>query len=93
ELRETMERAGTWETTHVIVSSDHWWRDARDFYGQTDQRVPFLVKLAGQRAGVRYGGTFNTVITGPLVLELLDGRLRDPEAVIVWLDRHRKPTA
>jgi hypothetical protein len=93
ELRQSMERAGTWETTHLIVSSDHWWRDGKGFDGVTDRRVPFLLKLAGQRAGLSYGSSFNTVITAPLVLELLDGRLRDPEAVIMWLDRHRKPTA
>ena len=26
ELRQAMEQAGTWDSTTILISSDHWWR-------------------------------------------------------------------
>jgi hypothetical protein len=102
ELRRAMEQAGTWDETTVVVSSDHWmrsdyWRvrpfwnaeDAATFQERVEHRVPFIVKLAGQKSGVTYDMPFNTVLTHDLVLEVLGGRIKDPGELAAWLDAHR----
>ena len=92
-----MERAGTWDSTAILLTSDHWWRQGqwrtlRALSGQDaaipeqgNQRVPFLLKLPGQRAGVEYSEPFNTVLVHDLILALLRDRLREPEGVRQWL--------
>jgi hypothetical protein len=48
-----------------------------------------LLKLKGQRAGVIYQPSFNTVLSQDLLLALLRGELSSPPDVTAWLDRHR----
>jgi Sulfatase len=110
ELRREMEAAGLWDSTTVLVSSDHWWR-AREVWApvagipdnepywnpsdtalvpaETDYRVPFILKLAGQRQSLAYAPAFNTILSHDLVLGVLRGELTTPEAVASWLDRNR----
>ncbi|HEX6189884.1 MAG TPA: alkaline phosphatase family protein [Pyrinomonadaceae bacterium] len=87
DLRRDTEAAGLWDDTAIIVSSDHWWRDPPD--GQIDQRVPFIVKLPGQREGSSYAKPFNTVVTRALILALLRGEVTDPPGLVRWLDQNR----
>ena len=103
QLRTAMERTGTWDTTTVVISSDHWWRtefwDIRkpiwspadnSYRGEgADHRIPFLIKLEGQRTGYRYEAPFNTVLTHDLILDVLSGKVSAPEQVTAWLDKHR----
>lgn len=103
QLRTAMERSGTWDETTVLVSSDHWWRTeywqvrppiwsrADDPYGheKADHRIPFLVKLGGQKTSATYNAPFNTVLTHDLVLEILNGRVATVEQLSAWLDSHR----
>lgn len=103
ELRRTMESAGRWKNATVLVTSDHWWRinlwkpshtwtreDDLAAANGMDQRVPFLLKLAGQKESVTYAPSFNTVLTHDLILTLLSGELSDPESVIRWLNRRSR---
>ncbi|HEY6805189.1 MAG TPA: sulfatase-like hydrolase/transferase [Pyrinomonadaceae bacterium] len=86
DLRSLM---GTgWDETIVVVSADHWWRDAPRIDGKRDHRVPFMVKLAGQQVGVEYQGAFNTILTRMLLLELLKGEMKSSSAVVEWIDRN-----
>jgi arylsulfatase A-like enzyme len=102
DLRRVMERAGWWDDTVVLVSSDHWWK----FYQWEtiqplteeeksatsegiDYRVPFMLKLKRQRENVIYNPPFNTVLSQDLLLALLRGELSTPSDVTAWLDRHR----
>lgn len=87
ELRREMEAADLWDDTAVIVTSDHWWRTPSD--GHIDQRVPFIVKLPGQREGSSYATAFNTVVTRALILALLRGEVTDPPGLVRWLDQNR----
>jgi hypothetical protein len=103
QLRTAMERTGIWDTTTVVISSDHWWRTeywdirkpiwspADDSYrGEgADHRIPFLIKLGGQKTGSRYEAPFNTVLTHDLVLDVLNGKVSGAEQVTAWLDTHR----
>lgn len=87
ELRREMEAAGLWDNTAVIVSSDHWLRPP--YSDHIDPRVPFIVKLPGQREGSSYATPFNTVITRALILALLREEVKDPPGLVRWLDQNR----
>lgn len=102
DLHREMERAGVWDKTAIIISSDHWWRtemwsrgpfwtreDANHSAGRMDHRIPFVLKLAGQRQQLTYTPGFNTVITHDLVLALMRGEISNPADVATWLNEHR----
>jgi len=104
DLRRTMESAGTWENTAVLISSDHGLRPYADDllpawdgrrptapHGRTDHRVPFLMKLPHQRQAIAYDAPFNTVVSCDLVLALLRGEVSSTANVIQWMDQHRMP--
>ena len=86
-LRKAMEDAGVWESTAILATSDHSYREQLD--GKLDPRVPFLLRLAGHAEGRVYEAPFNTVLAHPLMLAILNGELRTPEEVEQWLDRRR----
>lgn len=92
-LRRTMEEAGLWDRTAVLVSADHGWR-TRLWRGtavwtpedeaashQETMGVPFLLKLPGQTSGLVYEKRFNTVVTRGLITGILKGQLADAAAV------------
>lgn len=54
-----------------------------------DERVPFILKLAGENQGVIYEPAFNTVLSHDLILAILSGEVTKKEDVVLWLDRHR----
>lgn len=102
ELRRAMESAGVWDQTTVIISADHWWRtemwrrgpfwtseDEAVSGGKMDHRIPFVVKLAGQREQLTYTAGFNTIVTHDLILALMHGEVSSPDSVAAWLDKHR----
>ena len=99
EVRRSMEDTGTWETTTVLVTSDHSWRTelwgwqpfwtSEEAADRIDQRVPFLLKMAGQKEAMTYEPAFNTVLTHDLLLALLRGKVCTPNSVVSWIDQHR----
>jgi hypothetical protein len=101
ELRAAMEAAKLWDTSIVVVTSDHWWRAIHRgdwgllpeeefvFAGGLDRRIPFIVKFAGQREPLFYGKPFNTILFHDWVLEVFAGRLSTPEEFQAWLDANR----
>lgn len=88
EIRQVMEEQGTWDKTTVIVSADHGLR--RRFDGKKDYRVPFILKLAGQKNPITYEPAFNTVITQELVLTILGKEITSPEDVVKFLRQNGK---
>jgi sulfatase-like protein len=102
EMRRAMEQAGLWDNTVVLISGDHWWRfdgvpkehqwteEEQPIISKgVDQRVPFILKLKGQKEGVIYHPAFNTILSHDLILALLQGEASTPSDVTVWLDRYR----
>jgi hypothetical protein len=88
DLRRSM--GGDWDNAVVLVSSDHWWRDAPLTNGKRDHRIPFILKLAGQKQGIEYKGTFNTVLTRELLLQSLRGEVKKPSEVVEWIERNSR---
>jgi hypothetical protein len=90
-----------WDTSIVIVTSDHWWRAIHRgdwgllpeeevvFAGGLDRRIPFLVKFAGQHEPLSYRKPFNTILFHGLVLEIFAGRIATANEFRVWLDANR----
>jgi arylsulfatase A-like enzyme len=89
ELRHTMENSGVWESTTVLITSDHPYREAEQLDGKSDPRIPYVVKLAEQKEAVAYTPRFNTVLTADLLLAVLRGEITDPASLTAWLDRNR----
>lgn len=88
ELRQVLERAGLWERTWLIVSTDHNWRYSAAFDGQVDERVPFLVKPPGRTTGQTFGERINTRVSAALVLAILRREVEDATGLMAWLDQH-----
>ncbi len=103
EIRASLEAAGLWDETAVIVQADHalrpdvwirqrlWTAELEALTdGQQGPLVPFFVKLPGQRDGVEYHPPFNAALAHDLALELIDGTLGSPAEVRLWLDTNRE---
>jgi hypothetical protein len=97
EIRQTLEQARTWESTTVLLTSDHplrvdLWRSMHHrglpANAQQSARVPFLLKVAGDKHGVDYPRAIQTVVTKDLLLAIMKGNVSTAEQVGVWLDNH-----
>jgi hypothetical protein len=89
-IRRAMEQADTWQNSWIIISSDHWWRDAHRYDGKIDHRVPFIVRAprADTRMAQFYGAPFNTIVTGDLILSILGDEIQSSTDVSSWLEAH-----
>ncbi len=85
EIREAMERAGTWSNTLVLVSADHSWRSAVDYGKPVYLRIPFFAHFPGQSTAVSIPETTNTLWTHDLVLAYLRGQVASPAAMAAWV--------
>lgn len=88
EIRAALEGVSKWDSSIIVVTADHWWRLGETVNGQQDQRIPFMIKLAGQKVGMEYEKPFNTILTKQLLLEMLRGNLRTPADVAAWIDKN-----
>ncbi|MEN6532013.1 MAG: sulfatase-like hydrolase/transferase [Bryobacteraceae bacterium] len=86
EIRLAMEHAGQWDSTTVLLSSDHWNRSSRLLDGKEDHRVPFLLKMAGQRSGLAVPGRMETVWTRELLAAIMRREISTPSGVAEWID-------
>jgi hypothetical protein len=103
QLRRAMETAGVWEETTLLITSDHplrtflwsempgrWSQEEAHLTGnRQDNRVPFIVKLAGQNQAYAYPLPFNNVLAHDLVLAVLSGEIACPQDALTWLDNNR----
>lgn len=104
ELRTELERDGLWESTSILITSDHGLRhavwkgglnwtpefDALLEYGSSPT-VPFILKLGGKQQPVVFEQSFSAVLTGDLVLAVLSGEVATPAQAAGWLTRHSAP--
>ena len=88
ELRRRMEQAGVWDSTTVLFTSDHENRQAKSFDGRYDYRIPYLLKLAYQKQGLPFEARFNAVVTGDLLLAVLQGDVATSADAASWLTSH-----
>lgn len=103
EIRRSMEDKGVWDSTVVLVTSDHWWRtnywkqhavwtreDHANSEATPDRRIPFILKMAGTREpGISYESPFNTILTHDLLLSVLRGEVSDMKGAAAWIEHNR----
>lgn len=88
DIRRKMEAAGQWDSTAVLLLSDHVMRYRPEYLHEPeDDRVPFLLKLPGQSRGAVFTEPLSALVTHDLVLALLEGRVQTPEQALAWLER------
>lgn len=91
EARRAMEANGTWDSSAVLLLSDHVVPYLpRSMKVADDRRVPFVLKLPGAKTGVVYDKPFSASVTYPLVRALLRGELTDHASALRWLDRNAR---
>ena len=101
EMRRTLEQAGLWESTSLLVTSDHGlrpelWRGRYNWTPELErltanrpsETVPFIMKLAGHGEGAVYDKPFSNVVAGDLCLAVLSGEVSTPEEAAAWLANH-----
>jgi Sulfatase len=104
ELRRVLEKAGMWESTSVLIISDHGYRPDlwHDRQGWTQEikeltvngqseTVPFILKVAGDDRGLVYDKPFSSVVCADMVLAILSGKVSTSTDAAAWLDRRAAP--
>ncbi len=93
DIRKSLEGAGLWEQTTLVLTSDHAFREAQRIDGRLDGRVPFLVKVSGLSDSLTYAFAFNTFVVDDLVLSLIRRGVRTTSDVARLLDQLRGSSA
>jgi hypothetical protein len=87
ELRRRIDRARLGDRTWIVVSATHWWRASKQYDGQIDHRVPFLVRPPDGGRPTHVEAAFSTLSTHDLVLAILRGAIQDTGEAAAWLAR------
>lgn len=100
ELRRTLESAGLWDSTTLVITSDHglrpgvWyghmgWTSELDRLtgGRQTPLVPLIVKMAGQSEAVAYDHPFSSVVESDLILAILQGEIKTHTDVAGWIEK------
>jgi len=101
ELRRTLERAGLWNQTSVLITTDHGlrptnWAGHLGWTAQLDRLtedqapryVPLILKLAGQEQAAVVDKTFSNVLSADLILAVLAGDVTTSAEAAAWLNQH-----
>ena len=88
DLRTTMERAGVWDRSVLLISADHPFRSSRELDGKSDWRVPFLLRIPGPQAAGVISTEFNTIVTANLICAILRGQVPTAPDAAAWIERH-----
>lgn len=93
DIRRAMEASGMWDKSTVLVTSDHALRWYAGWNEQSSPRIPYIVKLPGQKSGVQYRHRFHTLATHDLIEACLSGNIHTPAQLVSWLDRRSQAVA
>jgi hypothetical protein len=96
-LRTVLEQSGQWDSSDVVIMGDHSWRtqlwksqvnwtevEQKASGGNFDSRPFYLVKLAGQHAGLRMEQPFQAIRTREMFDQILEGTITTPEQLSSW---------
>jgi len=98
DMRRQLETAHLWESTTVLLTADHpfrkeMWETWDETFGgkiayPAGDRVPFLLKLPGQKEDYAYEKPMQAVVTKDLALAILGGTVSQPDQAAEWLERN-----
>jgi hypothetical protein len=104
EIREILEQAGLWDSTALLITSDHGFRPSmwRGRVGWNDElekvtapgrseTVPFILKLPGQTQGTVLSQPFSNVVSADLVLAILNGQISTYPEASDWIVKNATP--
>ena len=87
DLRAQMEQSGEWDTSAILISSDHYYRTAVGLDGRSDHRVPFLLKMPKQHRAFPFDKPFNTQLSHKMILDIVRGKVRTDDEAMTWLEK------
>jgi len=100
ELRRAIEQAGLSDRTSLLVTADHGLRPGawvgrmgwtaeldRLTERQPPERVPFILKLAGQTQPAQVEHAFSNVAAADLALAVLGGKVTTAEQAAAWMNQ------
>jgi len=107
EVRVTLEQAGLWDRTAVLVTSDHPLRvsilqSLRDGSADAERRatgdrerpyIPFLLRLPKETGRAEFTEEFDSTVAGDIALAAAEGKLASYSEAIAALKRHGRPEA
>ncbi len=88
-IRRSMERAGLWEQSAVIVTSDHSLRESMMAHPNPVPLVPFIVKMPGQRQGTVFTAPFTTTVVRSLIPAIQRGEVTAAN-LPDWMRQHTR---
>jgi hypothetical protein len=88
-IRGSMEQAGLWDHSAIIITSDHSLRQVMMAHPDPVPLVPFMVKMPGQRQGVVFDTPFTTPIIRPLISAILRGEVTAAN-LPDWMRQHAR---
>jgi hypothetical protein len=101
ELRRTLEQAGLWERTSLLVTGDHGlrapsWAGHLGWTSELDQltgrqnpvNVPFILKIGGSAQPAAMARSFSNVVSADMVLAVLRGEISTSTQAAAWLEQH-----
>lgn len=90
DIRGSMEAAGLWDSTTILITADHSFRKRPGLDGKpVGQRVPFILKLAGQSRGFKSSLQFSALLTHDLLLALLENEISSADELERWVLQHQ----
>ena len=103
-LREVLEESGQWDSSVVLVMGDHSWRmgpmvsdlstlrgeelDASEG-GRYDPRPVYVIKMAGQKTGIRLETPFSALNTRALLDAIMLGEIQTAESLAHFVHNRR----
>jgi hypothetical protein len=98
DIRKTLEKAGMWDTSTILLTGDHPLR-ALPASARPEQRpdlrglrqhneVPYLLRMPAETQGVVYETPINTIVTKDLLIAILNRQVATPTQIAAWLGRH-----
>ena len=93
DVKTELTASGAWDNSVIMIGSDHYYRTAMRVDGRMDTRVPFLVKMPGQKQAAAFNKPFNTQLSHDLVLDILRGKVRTGEQAVNWLEKSHSSVA
>jgi len=84
-LVNALRESGSWDSTALLISSDHSYRSARALDGKWDPRVPFILRIPHSEENTVVEFAFSTLVSSRLVTDLLAGRIRTQQATLALL--------
>jgi Sulfatase len=97
DIRRTLEKAGMWDTSTILLTADHPLRMRAHERPEAlpavrglrqHNQVPYLLRMPGETQGVVYDTPMNTIVTKDLLIAIMNRQVASHQQIAAWLDQH-----